>query len=484
MYKIRKPGIFLIIIMFFLVILLPFSTIYSSHGLRLSQDSNNSVVRFSKNILLSTDDSNYDHHVEVSMAISDNGIIFVGWKNSETHYGGGARVSIVKSADGGKTWTQPHDMEMFEGRSTRQSDPWLYWYNGTIYYAYLEFDSTFFTNPGLGNLTQITVAKSNDYGDTWIPVKATDGNYFADKETIVVGENNTVYVVYDDANTETVNGNVTIRVSRSIDGGDTYQEISSLGEDEFYIGPYITLNSSGHPFICWSWLPPSGGNLFITESLDGGLTFVNPRMINQDGNYCMYEASPSKLTLPVIEFDHNNRLYVLWADKFDQPLDTWDVYLRYSDNFGVNWSDRIQVNPTTAGHQWHPEMTIDDTGKLHIIYYSELEGWFKPYYRTVHFTGPQRNNPILSDEIVISNRDTPSIFTRPGEYMGIQLDQNGIPHVAWSDGRSNEMDIYYAHGIAAQSFPIEIVVIIVIVAIIGAICIVVIFRIRRKRTIE
>jgi len=467
--------------MFFLVILLPFSTFYSSHGLRLSQDSNNSIVRFSKNTLLSTDDSNYDHHVEVSMAISDNGIIFVGWKNSETHYGGGARVSIVKSTDGGKTWTQPHDMEMFEG-FTRQSDPWLYWFNGTLYYAYLEFDPRYINDQNAGYLTQITVAKSNNYGNTWTTVNATSGNYFADKETIVVGENNTVFVAYDDA--VYPDGNATIRITRSIDGGDTYQEISILGENYYYIGPYITLNSTGDVFLAWSWLPEDGGNIYFTKSLDGGFTFETPKMINQDGNFCMYEISPSKLTLPVIEFDHDDRLYVLWADKFDQPADTWDVYLRYSDNFGVNWSDRIRVNPTTAGHQWHPEMTIDDTGKLHIIYYSELGGYFKPYYRTVDFTGPQRNNPILSDEIVISNRDTPSIFTRPGEYMGIQLDQNGIPHVAWSDGRSMEMDIYYAHGLTIQPFPIQIVVIIVIVAIIGAISIVVIFLIRRSRNIS
>ncbi|MFX0108812.1 MAG: hypothetical protein ACFE7R_11040, partial [Candidatus Hodarchaeota archaeon] len=97
----------------------------------------NHVTDFSQNVLLSTDDSNYEHHVEVSLAISDGGMLFAGWKNSATHNGGGLRVSFVRSSDGGDTWTQPFDMPMFEGANTRQSDPWLFWSNGTIYYAYL-----------------------------------------------------------------------------------------------------------------------------------------------------------------------------------------------------------------------------------------------------------------------------------------------------------------------------------------------------------
>jgi len=65
------------------------------------------VRGFSSNVLISTDDSSYSNHVEVSMAISDNGTLFAGWKESNTHNGPGIRVSITKSADGGTTWTSP-----------------------------------------------------------------------------------------------------------------------------------------------------------------------------------------------------------------------------------------------------------------------------------------------------------------------------------------------------------------------------------------
>ncbi|MFX1480776.1 MAG: sialidase family protein, partial [Promethearchaeota archaeon] len=346
----------------------------------MAQEIYPDIKSFSDDIHLSIDDSIYLHHVEVSMAISDNGIIFVGWKNSATHNGGGIRVSIVKSFDGGETWTSPYDMPMFEGRSTGQSDPWLFWYKDAIYYAYLEYEND------ADGLSQITVAKSDDDGESWTLVNATNAHYFADKETFVVGENNTIYVAYDDVDTSPT-GNATVRVSRSLDGGYTYQDNSSLGEDFYFVGPYITLNQTGDVFIAWSWLPESGGNLYFTKSQDGGQKFDLPKLINHDGNYCVYETVggyPSKATLPVLEFDQNKRLYVLWADKFDQQGDTWDVYLRYSDDFGRTWSDRIRVNPSMSGNQWNPDVAIDESGRLHIVYYSEQGGRYRPYYRTLN----------------------------------------------------------------------------------------------------
>jgi len=45
--------------------------------------------------------------------------------------------------------------------------------------------------------------------------------------------------------------------------------------------------------------------------------------------------------------------------------------------------------------------------------------------------------------------------------MGIQLDSNTVPHIVWSDGRNNEMDIYYAHGIFETSIPLAPVVLLV-----------------------
>ncbi len=452
----------------------------------LNEASEKKILGFSNNILLSTDDNNYAHHVEVSMAISDTGVLFAGWKNAETHYGGGARVSFVRSLDNGASWSAPYDMPMYGGLFTRQSDPWLYWYNDTLYYAYLEYEANYFNNPNGGYLSQMTVAKSNDNGVNWMPVKATNNTYFADKETFVVGEDNIVYLAYDDVDLDE-NGNATVKIARSLDRGNSYEEFSIIGSDQYFLGPYINVNASNDIFVAWSWVPPEGGNIYFSKSTDKGISFEPPKMINVDGNYSAIE-SPGKVTLPLIKFDSFGRLYLVWADKYDQVYDTFDVYLRYSDDWGETWSNRIRINPSVQGNQWNPDLTIDSEGKLHFVYYHEINGYYRPYYRTLQFNGTSRDKPVFSDQIVIADSFTSSDFMRPGEYFATQLDKDNIPHVVWTDGRNNELDIYYAKGLTTLPLlTTDMIIIIIIISLIAFVSIIVIFyyvRVKPKSRVE
>lgn len=413
---------------------------------RAAHLSDGTIVDFTENLRLSTDDSSYNHHVEATMVISDNGTLFAGWKNSETHNGGGARVSFVKSVDGGETWSYPYQMPMFwQDFTSRQSDPWMAWHDGTLYYAYLEFTDT---------ESQITVAISHDYGTSWDTVKSTFGNGFADKETIAVSNDGVVYVAYDDI----VGDNSTIRLTRSLDNGESFEAASVIAEsDPGNVAPYLAVNSTNDVYVVWTYLNETAGNLYLDASYDQGLTFGEEQFINQDGNHAAWTTSgglPAKITLPVIHFEQrpgqNDRMYLLWADLFGGAHDNFDVYLRYSDDNGETWSPRILINPETEGDQWNPEMAIDSTGRLHIGYYDERDGFYRPYYRSLIFTGTDRSIPELGSLIPIAKRNTSSIFTRPGEYFSIQVDDDDVPHIVWADGRNDEMDIYYAKGTHTQ----------------------------------
>jgi len=429
-------------------------------GITLQSASTETITEvkgFSSNVLLSTNDASYPHHVEVSMAISDNDTLFVGWKESNTHNGAGIRVSVTKSVNGGRTWTRPYSMPMFTSWTTGQSDPWLVWHDGIIYYAYLEYGITG------SSLSQITVARSDNYGASWTPVTASHGEFFADKEMMVISDNGTIYIIYDDTDDATLIGNTTIRLTRSINEGASFQEICKITEQTPWKGlPYMALSSENDPYVTWLYLEPvdlDWGNIELARSLDGGFTFQESQFINQDGNYST--SLPGKITLPVVRFDQNDRLYVLWADGFDGGLNSFDVYLRYSDDYGETWSDRIRVNPTVEGNQWNPEMAIGADGRLHIVYYDEQEGHYRPYYRTLTFTGDEHDEPVFGTPIPVAHSLTSSSFTRPGEYMGIQLDSKGIPHIAWTDGRNGEMDVYYAHGINEAFSPVGPVILLV-----------------------
>ena len=447
-----KERLSVIIVILSVVLLIGpsfYNTSTPNHSPSLFENTGSSIAQstftvFSDEILLSTVDALYNHHVEPTLAISDNGTIFAGWKNSETHNGGGAQVSFTKSVDGGETWESPRDVTNFEGRITRKSDPWLVWHNDIIYYAYLEFTVS-------GDFSQITVAKSSDYGATWSEAAASHGSYFADKETMVVADNGTIFVAYDDIDTEE-SGLATVRLTRSVDGGNSFDEVSVIAEpSDGHVGPYLTLDNESNVFVCWTYLMEEGGNLFLDNSTDFGLTFGEERFVNSDGNYADFTTSvdgrPAKTTLPVIRFDSYNRLYCLWADTFDPVSRSFDVYLRFSDDFGFTWSDRILINSQTEGDQWMPDLDIDSEDNLHIVYYSELFGLYKPYYHKVIIGGGNREYMKIGKGYALTDISTFANFTRPGDYFTVRTDSNNLPHVVWTDGRDNEMDIYYAHQI-------------------------------------
>ncbi|MFW9919072.1 MAG: sialidase family protein [Candidatus Thorarchaeota archaeon] len=478
----------------FLTLLLMLSTVPISCGIErqegkptyyhIAQEGGRNITEFSENVLLSTRDLPYAHHVEPTIAVSDNGTLFAGWKNSETHNGGGARVSVAKSVDGGTTWTDPYNIDYFGEEPTRQSDPWLVWYEDTLFYAYLEYSLTD------TDFTQMTVARMENYSGGWIPVKASYNDYFADKETMVIAEDGTIYVVYDDADTSSAEGNVTIRVSRSTNGGLTFEEVGVIGwPDPGHLGPYATLNEEGHLFVAWTWVDETyTGNLYIAKSTDMGETFDTPKIINMDGNFSKFtsvDGRPAKSTLPVIRFDQQGRLILLWADTFDPTAHSFDIYMRVSLDEGDTWSERFQVNPQTIGDQWQPDMDIDSEGNLHIVYYDESFEEYRPFYLTATFSDEEDDSPEFSDPISIAEVSTSSTFTRPGDYFTIRLDQNDRPHVVWSDGRNDEMDIFYAHGVFESDIPVpmdQTTLTIIVVVLIASIAVVVIFFVLRRRS--
>ena len=441
-----------------------------------TQDISSQIDGFSTNILLSTDDSNWNHHVEPMIAVGDIGTLFAGWKNANTHNGPGEHVSIVKSIDKGVSWTSPFDMPMYNGLDTRQSDPWLIWHNQSIYYAYIEWEPDYWTYFTTDYLSQVTVAKSSGDLTEWIMAPATNGSYFADKETMYIDDNGIIYVAYDDVDVSNPVENATIRFTRSDDAGESFKEISEIGiPAEGHLGPYIALNKENHVFIVSTWLDSTngGGNLYFTRSQDGGFTFEDQQFINTDANSSFLDSG--KVTLPVIRFDQDDRLYLLWDDMFDTDTNSIDIYLRYSDDFGETWSTRFQVNPSTAGNQFMPDMDIDSNGNLHIVYYNApSKGNFKSNYCFVNFSGENRYIPLFNTPIVISDQETSGDFSRPGDYLTIRLDQNDIPHVVWTDGRNNELDIYYAYGAQSPSdsgnsigFGLEVFLIIGFVSLVG-----------------
>ncbi len=437
----KKTGINIIIIFIVFPTIIVFNPFLTSRGNSLTTAE--VISSFSSNKLLSTSDSSYPQHVEPTLAIGSNNELFVGWKDALQPYSAGLDVSFTKSSDNGSTWSTPILMPSNDTFNRQKSDPWMNVYNNTIYYSYLDY-----IDPNLANATsQVTMAKSFDQGKTWTTSRASQNTYFADKETFIVSKNGTIYLTYDDVNIRTGLGSV--KLSKSNDGGKSFSDISRINDYavENILAPYPALSSNHTLFVSWLNIDANSnyGDVYYAYSGNGGKTFSSSIDLNPLTNFGTALAdnnAPGKSTIPVMKFDSNDRLYVLWAEYNKQ----WQVYLRYSDDLGSHWSEKIPIHSNTKVNQWEPDMAIDSNNNLHIVWYEESNDHYRPYYREISFSGPSRSTIVKSSIIPVASSFTSSKFTRPGDYCTIRVDSNNIPHVVWTDGRSGQLDIYYAHG--------------------------------------
>ena len=86
--------------------------------------------------------------------------------------------------------------------------------------------------------------------------------------------------------------------------------------------------------------------------------------------------------------------------------------------------------------QWLPDMAVDSNDVVHLVWYEEENSQYRPYYKTINFSGTKRTDMTSSDVIPVADSYTSSSFTRPGDYCTLRVDSTNIPHVVWTDGRS------------------------------------------------
>ncbi|MFW9855460.1 MAG: sialidase family protein [Candidatus Thorarchaeota archaeon] len=407
---------------------------------------------FTFNVLLSVDDSKWAHHVEPTMAIGDNNTIFVGWKNAIEHDGGGRGVSFTYSKDS-LNWSYPDDMAPAWSTGSGQSDPWMVYFNHTLYYSYLEF-STGTQDPG-----RISFAQTSDLGLHWKQVRASYGTGdYADKETFAIGHDGVIYLVYSDVHSSGSTSNAWVRLTRSFDGGNTFVDNVTISDTKgIDISANVLPGRSGNVYCVWthySWEEgevspnPELSTLVYDNSTDSGNTFGRDRDFIPEYNATWSMRNPennrsAKHTIAIIKQEPiTERLYVTWADvstNVKVPESNWDVFFRYSDDLGITWSDIVRVNSQLGANQWNPDMEFDSKGNVHFVYYDESSPQGRHVRHRIFY--PDLNE--FSSEAQVTTEASSPDFTRPGEYMSIRIDSDDIPHIVWTDARSNALDIYY-----------------------------------------
>ncbi len=276
--------------------------------------------------------------------------------------GGGGLTGFARSTDGGVTWQDRGAVG-----ATAFGDPSLVWRHadGTFYLATL--------NSG-GDLA--VWRSTDDCGDfTLLSIPSTGSD---DKEILAVDNNpasphyGNLYLVWTDFG---VSG-TPIRATRSIDGGVTWSAPVDLSAAGTVQGAWPAVAPNGDLFVAWlryaSW--PNGNlTVEVTRSTNGGVTFaaVTSPLVNAvsprdsvASNACGRPALNGflrYLASPQIAVDGSGVLHVVYShdpDTFNSG-DVVNVYYRRSTNSGSSWSTPLQLNDVGARDQYFPTIQVN-----------------------------------------------------------------------------------------------------------------------------
>ncbi len=360
---------------------------------------------------------------EPSIAVDRKGRLFVAWKDMDSPASAN-RVAFARSVDRGLTWSAPQHVEKVNA-DRAQSDPWLLVApTGDLMYA-------------LTHAGGITVARSTDGGVTWTSSASVhDRIGLADKESMASDGATNVYLSYNN-----VEDSLTSIVgTRSRDAGRSWTPTTIIARrpGQFFIAPSIAALPDGRVYAAWWSLP--GGNLEMAASRDFGATWGTIRRVNPvTGSLLGDIRGQSSFTIfppfPAVAVSAGGAVYIAWSD---YATGDWDVLVSRSDNDGATWSVPVRVADAAAKNQWMVSLAVDARDVLHAAWYDSRTGDTDVRYATSSNRGV-----TWSTSLRMTTAPTPGGFNRLGDYFGLAVASDGTAHLAWTDARGPDSDIYY-----------------------------------------
>jgi hypothetical protein len=397
-----------------------------------------------QNILISTTND----PEEVSIAINP--------KNTNQIIAGANLNNRYKSNDGGLTWQTGF---LTCAAYSVYGDPVMFWdTTGAAYYMHL-------SNPPASTIggswvDRIVIQKSTDAGATYPQCVGVgkNGTKVQDKAWHAVSPfDNSIHISwtqFDAYESSTPQDSSLILYSKSLDGGVSWTNPKRLSKfagncmdnDTTVEGAVPAIGQNNEVYVAWSSL----SGIMFQKSLDGGNTWLpQEQLVTTTPGGWVYDVSGIFRCngLPFTMCDLSNgpnrgTIYINWSDQRAGTTDV-DVFVIKSTDGGTTWSAPVRVNNDVPGKiQFMSSMCVDQaTGFVYVVFYDRRN--YTNNNTDVYLAVSKDGGVTFQNYKVNQNSFNPNGGVFFGDYIGISA-HNNVVRPIWMQLNGTALSVYTA----------------------------------------
>jgi hypothetical protein len=348
---------------------------------------------------------------------------------------------LVQSNDNGGIWQGPRPIAptvsgQFDPQIT--VDPADH---RTVYAAWLQNEKS-----------DITVAKSSDFGQSWSFTVAHRSQSETDKPVLAVHGRN-VYAGFSHGDK--------LWVAASHDAGLTFAltNVNPGSRFGWAQASGATVDPMGNVYISWAGYLRSGvmkgaAALFVSKSSDGGKAWTTTLLeTSAPAPDCSAQRCPWAYLGAQIAMasDESGTLYALW-NSGNFPNEPQRIYFSSSTTEGTTWAVPMDVSTAILGTEHaFPAIIAGSAGDVRVAWMDTRNA---PRWNTF-YRASTNGGATWSTEIRISSYTKGYSYIKPegfsfpfGDYFGLGIDSRGQTQVVWGEGLNYETpgSIWYARG--------------------------------------
>lgn len=285
----------------------------------------------------------------------------------------------------------------------------------------------------------ISMARSTDCGYTWSEKIQVDdsrrdlnsSNDFSNQmyPTAVFAPNGTLYVAYSD-DQEIYIGvhyyHVYVVWSEDYVNFSTHRRVDTSIRDAIY--PSLAVGEDGTLYLTWLDKREGGKfHVYFARSEDGGVTWIGEKRVNS-GGLSVDQYGPRIAV-------YGEKVFIVWSD---QREGDFSIFMAVSYDRGDTFLPERRVNDDLEPYsQNDPDLAVDSTGLVYIVWSDNRLGSYDIYYST---TRDGRNF-------------TMNMLAYNGPEGGLELNPRvavfspGMVGITWVDRSHDEGDIYFTYTI-------------------------------------